>query len=68
MSTKKKRDTRGLVNLEFQAKKAETIAAADRGASRGWLGLNSAGIGGGVGDGICVVGKNKRNWKGEYIR
>lgn len=68
MSTKKKRDTRGLVNLEFQAKNAETIAAADRGASRGWLGLNSAGIGGGVGDGICVVGKNKRNWKGEYIR
>lgn len=43
------------------------MAAADRGASRGWLGLNSAGIGGGVEDGICVIGESKRNWGGEYM-
>lgn len=35
MSTRKKRVTRGLVALEFQAKKAEMMAAADRGTSRG---------------------------------
>lgn len=54
-STRKNRDTRGLVDLEFQAKKAEMMAAADRGASRGWLGLNSAGIGGGVEDGMLTT-------------
>lgn len=60
MSTRKKKVTRKLVDLEFQARKAEMTAAADKGVSRGCVGLNSTGIGGGVEEGTCVRGERNR--------